>query len=323
MSDIKYVLEKVGFEHEPDLYYNKKIILRNSSEAVLWVNKVNGHGILDPEFWLKKEEYESEYRNKFSANLNSKTKSDEHFKIYKNLNERQAKKIAKFIDNNTNLLEIGSSFGGVISQIINNNEIAIKPKKISIIEPNKEDCNYLISKFNNKVNVYNDFFDKNIKLNEKFNLIINFEVLEHIEKPFEFINSMYSNLDDNGKIIVEVPNHNDSLLSIYKNEGYEKFYYHNAHIHYYTPESLKEVFNKCKFTGEVEGFQMYPLINQIFWILNNKPQENAIKALNFPDCINTDKDINLFFEEITNKYNDIIEKKLMSDCLMFIGKKAI
>ena len=127
-----------------------------------------------------------------------------------------------------------------------------------------------------------------------------------------------------GVVNIEVPNHHDSMLHVFKNEAYTNFYYHKAHIHYFTPTSLKDMFAKHGINGKSEGFQMYPATNQLFWMFNNKPQSSAIEALNLPECIKTST-INIQLEEVfdkfINEYNKVVDNNLVSDCLVFKGIK--
>lgn len=50
--------------------------------------------------------------------------------------------------------------------------------------------------------------DDVLNSNEQYDLIILRHVLEHIEYPFKVIEKLIEKLDDNGVILVEVPNHN-------------------------------------------------------------------------------------------------------------------
>ena len=70
-------LEKTGLQEIYDYneFDRKSIKLRDGRDAILWVNKNDNHGILDPEFWENPEFYYEEYRNQFSANLDNFTSS--------------------------------------------------------------------------------------------------------------------------------------------------------------------------------------------------------------------------------------------------------
>ena len=321
MTEIKKVLEMVGFENLEN-WSPKKIILRDSREAILWVNKINGHGILDPDFWITEEEYREEYREEFSANLNSKTTPKDHLLVYDELNLRQQGQFSQHIKDNSDILEIGSSFGGVLKHTFNR-EIF---NSYTAVEPNTEDASFIRSlikgDLKNKLTVKNDFFGFDSEFVKKFDLIISFEVLEHIERPLEFIKNIYKNLKNGGKVNIEVPNHHDALLHVFKNKGYSNFYYHKAHIHYFTPTSLNDIFEKENFTGSVEGFQMYSSVNQFSWVYNNKPQKDGSTALNiYGDNDNENLDFKNLMVNFDNEWKKYVEEQLISDCLIYKGIK--
>lgn len=316
IEKISLILKEVGFTDDlPENYISKNITLRDGRNAIMWENKYSGHGILDSDFWEKEEIYTEEYRKKYSAILGKKTSSEDHFKIYKNLNKKQFDQFSDKLKSSTKYLEIGCSFGGIISHLINSNI-----KSISAIEPNIEDFIFVKNK-NKNVIMYNDFFE-NIEFQEKYDIITSFEVLEHVKNPIKFVEKISKILSKDGFINIEVPNHNDALLKHYKNKEYNNFYYHKAHIHYFTPESLFNIFNKFGIKGKIKSFQMYPMFNQIYWHYNNKPQNSAVDALSWKKLnTNTDESekINNFFDKMHNEYNELIENLLIGDCLIFQG----
>jgi 2-polyprenyl-3-methyl-5-hydroxy-6-metoxy-1,4-benzoquinol methylase len=315
------LLEKTGLNviYKPEEFVKEDIVLRDGRNAFIWVNKNDNHGILDSSFWENESYYEENYREEYSANLNSYTKPNEHLNVYKNVNKRQFNQFKKFLNSETNFLEIGCSFGGILKQI---NKINIKSK--NAIEPNKKDSFFCSKKYKN-VNIINSIFQNHDFGKQKFNLIVSFEVLEHVYNIDTFLKKVSSVLDNNGIVNFEVPNHNDALLRNYNVERYKTFYYHKAHIHYFTPDSLKKIFNHYKINGDVYSFQMYPFLNQIYWVYNNQPQPSAELALNYPDLDKNEnlvnKEISKFLKKINNEYQKIMNKELSGDCLVFVGKK--
>jgi hypothetical protein len=320
MKKIELILKKVGLSevYKSDNFYSKKIILRDGREAILWVNYEDGHGILDDEFWEDQNFYRKDYRDEFSSSLVSQTKSEEHLEVYKKINEKQFNQFKNEINHETSFLEIGSSFGG-ISKFIDKLELTKK----DFIEPNEDDYSFCKERFQ-KCNFFNYNFESFNFEKNKYDMIVSFEVLEHIFDLSLFLKKLNSILNQNGSVNFEVPNHKDALLVNYKNIGYSNFYYHKAHVHYFTPESLKNIFFHFGIDGEVFGFQMYPLFNQINWLYNNLPQKTAVDALNIPE-FDTDNSnnilLNTFFQKIHDEYYNLVEKNLISDCLIFKGKK--
>ena len=161
--------------------------------------------------------------------------------------------------------------------------------------------------------------------NNYYDVLVAFEVLEHTISPKSFLKKANEVLIDGGAITIEVPNHDDVLLSCYDSSTYEKFYYHKAHIHYFTPQSLVELCSDCGFIGKSYSFLMYPFFNHVYWAQNNKPQGSAYVALDTP--IPTDgkseinKEINDFYKKVELEYEKIINKNNVGDCLIFKGIK--
>ena len=320
MKKIKSILEKVGLKeiYNPNDFLPKEIKLRDGRDAILWVNQIDNHGILDDDYWEDENYYKKNYRVEFSSVLNSHTKSEEHLEIYKKINEKQYHQFSEKINSQTCFLEIGSSFGGIANHI---NKLKLQNK--DFIEPNEDDYYFCKNKFE-ECNFINSNFESFNFEKKQYDLIVSFEVLEHIFNLSTFIQKVNSILKIGGAVNFEVPNHNDALLVNYQNLGYKNFYYHKAHIHYFSPSSLKTIFNFFGIEGKVYGYQMYPLFNQVNWLYNNVPQKTAIEALNIPKLDNRlEKNIfiNNFFEKIQNEYYTLVEENLISDCLIFKGKK--
>jgi len=335
MTNIEDILGKVGFTNVEGMnigWTTKEIKLRDGRDAILWVNTQNGHGILDPEFWISKEEYEADYRKEFSANINNKTSPQDHANIYASLNKRQYNQFKDIMRRSDDVLEVGSSFGGIVSNMYNRPFIESKtyhyPSSITAVEPNKEDASYIEDNYGDQVDVRNDFFTEYSDCGKKFDLIVSFEVLEHIEKPMGFIKGLFNNLKEGGKVNIEVPNHHDAGVHVFKNKSYTDFYYHKAHIHYFTPQSLELLFNVNGFKGYVEGFQMYTAPNQLSWLYTNKPQCNATIALGYPEGFGPyDTEYGFGLSNVIDNFNDnyikFVETNRISDCIVYKGKKEI
>ena len=116
-----------------------------------------------------------------------------------------------------------------------------------------------------------DLFKNLDNIDKKFDLITSFHVLEHILEPHEIINNMKNKLKDKGKIVIEVPNANDALLTIYKNEPFSHFTYWSCHLYLYTDYTLRMLAKQCDLKVDFVKFvQRYPLSNHLYWLSNGK-----------------------------------------------------
>lgn len=80
---------------------------------------------------------------------------------------------------------------------------------------------------------------------EEFDIITSFEVLEHINNPIEELTHFNQILRKGGLVYLTTPNFN-SLLRYRLKENYDVICY-PEHLSYYTPKTLKFLFNKSGF----------------------------------------------------------------------------
>jgi len=320
MNDI--ILEQVGLSHYDSIdFFPRKIKLRKGKETILWVHQPSGHGVLDSENWPTEAYYEEEYREEFSANSDGrKIETDKHFEIFKKINKKQFEVFSGLINPETKFLEIGPSHGGIIEHVSKSSV-----KCYHAVEPNKEDAFYLKKKYP-ELKIYNSLLEKIELTEDYYDTVVSFEVLEHTLSPVKFLNILNRSMNNKANLVLEVPNHDDVLLSCYNEDiTYKDFYYHKAHIHYFTKTSLKEMCEQCGFTGNVTSFLMYPFFNHVYWVQNSGPQATAALALSLPKSTslstNIQKKINNFYQDVEEQYEQLINSNGVGDCLIFKGIK--
>ncbi len=317
----KDFLARVGFSHyNAEDFESKNIVLRGGQEAVLWVHSISGHGILGSQFMVDGDYYQEDYRSEYSAqSAGSKVAPEEHFKIYSDFNGKQFAQFSDQLTHDTRYLEIGCSFGGVLKRVADFG-VAI----CHGIEPNEEDVQF-IQKLCPGSEVFNSDVE-GLKLEpEYYDVVTSFEVLEHMVSPGSILKKVAGVMRKNGFINIEVPNHRDLLLSCYKNTTYENFYYHKAHVHYFTKESLSQLLEICGFDGEASSFLMYPFFNHVFWHQNSGPQSSAQVALATPQPASEElvagAAINEFFAQVEKDYEKLVNQNMVGDSLVYQGRK--
>ena len=212
---------------------------------------------------------------------------------------RRVEFVEKITPKNRKILEIGSGYGFFLEQM--------KKKNYDIvgIEVSKE--RRIISKKITNAKV----LDVNIMSDDvtlgKFNTIVLFHVLEHISNLELFLKNIKKMLYKHGKVIIEVPNFDDYQIKI--NHEYEEWNLQRAHLHYFTPKTIKLILQKYGLKNvKIFGVQRYGLGNMFNWKINRKPQlENPL--FEFKEG----------YEEIENNYKKYLEKNLISDTLIVIG----
>lgn len=99
-----------------------------------------------------------------------------------------------------------------------------------------------------------------------------FHVLEHLPEPILLLDEIMEHVAPDGMLIVEVPNADDALLSLYQCEAFADFTYWKCHIYLYTMDTLRLLAKKAglqvKFMCQV---QRYPLENHLYWLSQGKP----------------------------------------------------
>ena len=315
------LLDNTGFDYNPKDFSKKSIVLRDGRDAFIWVHKTSGHGILDSSFWERIEEdfYKKDYRDQSSTNSTGGfVEPSEHLAICKDLNKRQFQQFSKHVNRQTRYLEVGCSFGGVAKNVL---EYGVEG--CDVVEPNRLDAEFIKNNFDG-IRVFNDLFE-NITFTNKYDIVASFEVLEHTISPIKFLEKCNELMNLGAIINIEVPNHDDILL-YYNAQRYKSFFYHKAHIHYFTENSLMDACKIAGFEGSVSSFLYYPFFNHVFWLQNNKPQNSAREALFTPVPTKgtniAEIDINDFYKETEKKYNSLINKHKLGDCLVFQGKKV-
>ncbi len=98
-----------------------------------------------------------------------------------------------------------------------------------------------------------------------------FHVLEYIPEPKSILGKLSEMLTDNGQIIVEVPNANDALLTLYKSKPFSSFTYWSCHLFLFTAKTLQMLFDQMNLkVNYIKQIQRYPISNHLYcWIAND------------------------------------------------------
>lgn len=104
----------------------------------------------------------------------------------------------------------------------------------------------------------------------KYDLIMGLHILEHINKPVEYLRKLKALLKPKGCIIIEVPNLNSFLCELSKE--YEEWFYLYEHVSYFTEKTLVDVFQRAGYkVTKVYSKEVYSIENHINWIRTGKP----------------------------------------------------
>lgn len=300
-------------------------------EGVVYYCPNCDYGMLRPKFEKAKKYYNEEYRQSFKDDLTS-SKEESPEEIYEMRCEYQKDRLAimkDFFDTEKSLLEIGSSAGQFLSKVKSEFQY------VAGIELSEECAKYTTLRWN--IPIYTKELSQIEWNGFQFDYVAFFQVLEHIENPKEFLKDVSKCLKNNGKVFIEVPSLDDPLRTLWNVPAYEGFYYHEAHLSYFSEKSIRRILEECGYRiEEIYFIQDYNLLNHIYWYFNNKPQPTCEFGLSIPK-IDFEKgsnqreivgvreagdEINGLLAETNNRYFEILSKyHLTSNMLVVASKK--
>lgn len=274
----------------------KKGVYGNKDQNIYKCSDCN-HYFLAP--FLSDEEEEKFYINDYPAFLLKRgdfknITPEEHFRKNKSEAERRFPYIKHLLSKKKTVLEIGSATGYFL------NFIKKYVNKVSGIEPNKCQREYANAQ-------HIPTFDKLDNLVKKrFDLIFMYYVLEHIKDPISFIRDIKGLLKNKrSKLIIEVPNIKEALISFYKSSAYNNFMWQRAHCSYFSIEVLKKLYSHLGLRADLKILQRYDISNHIYWMVEGKPGGSG-------------KFTNIFPEKINKMYKECLERAGIGDSILSI-----
>ena len=235
------------------------------------------------------------YDNKYRSNYENQKPED----LWKESVPEARKRVARFqnlFTKNTRIMEIGCASGFFIY------EVRPQVKSVTGVELTKAYVQYAISK---GLDVRESLDEISA---ESCDLIFMFHVLEHIHDPIEFLKDVKKKLSPGGKLIIEVPNVNDILVSTYKIDKHLDFYWEIAHNYYFSKETLGRVLEKAGYQYEMYPLQRYDLSNHMYWMLTGKPGGQSFFNTIFP-------------QSLLDEYEKTLKEKYLCDTIYAIAKK--
>lgn len=129
-----------------------------------------------------------------------------------------------------------------------------------------------------------DIFDNPDEIHDKFDVITMFHVLEHLPDPKSVIKELLNKLKDDGKLIIEVPNEDDALLSLYACKKFADFTHWSCHLYSFNRKTLKKLLEDTGVkVNYIKAVQRYGFANHLYWLLRGeKGGHNVWKKLDNP-----------------------------------------
>jgi 2-polyprenyl-3-methyl-5-hydroxy-6-metoxy-1,4-benzoquinol methylase len=144
---------------------------------------------------------------------------------------------------------------------------------------------------------------------EKFDLVTLFHVIEHLYDPINQLIEIKSVLKQDSFLIIETPNSQDALISIYECEAFRNFTYWSHHPFLYSNLSLGTLLESAGFEVVLNtGTQRYSLDNHLYWLSKEKPGGHEMWR-------------DMFNQELLEAYNESLVQKKSQDTLWLVAKK--
>ena len=110
-------------------------------------------------------------------------------------------------------------------------------------------------------------------------------------------------------LVIETPNANDALLSIYDCQAFADFTYWSPHIYLYNENTLETVVERAGMKAiEMKQIQRYPLANHLRWLARGLPGGGV------------DEYQKLNRKELNEAYASVLKSEKVCDILMCFVK---
>lgn len=122
-----------------------------------------------------------------------------------------------------------------------------------------------------KLNVFSNLKEAQEE-SEKYDIITAFHVVEHLQNPKEILKDLSQLLKENGEMILEVPNSDDALLTLYESKDFQNFTYWSQHLFLFNTKTMAELIEQTGLKlNWIKHIQRYPLSNHLYWLSKGNP----------------------------------------------------
>ena len=189
------------------------------------------------------------------------------------------------------LLDVGSALGDFL---------LLAKKKFKIAEGVE-----LNEKHRKKSSKYLNIYKNLDEVENKYDVITLFHVLEHVPDQIKFVNTIYNKLNKNGYLYLEIPCAHDYLLNL---NSYKNFILWSEHLVLHTKNSIIKLLENSNFKNITVNFvQRYDANNLMGWLIDGKPGGH--------------EKYNYFNNNLNLLYKRSIEKKELSDTIFITARK--
>jgi SAM-dependent methyltransferase len=212
---------------------------------------------------MEEEEERQFYEAEFAHYMRDRggageTQPEEHFEKNRDEAKRRVQNLLPYLRPGMRVLEIGSATGFLLE--------ALRPHVGSVtgVEPGQLYAAYANARgIPTMPSLYK-------VMKERFDLILAYYVVEHLQHPIERLRNLRGLLAPDGVLAIEVPNVDDALVRFYKLGSFDRFYWQKAHYFNYSTRTLTMVLERAGFTATMLPEQRYDISNHLHWLLTGQ-----------------------------------------------------
>lgn len=182
-------------------------------------------------------------------------------------------------------------------------------REMRLIEPSSFGYDLDVSRVQKEVLESKAFFSSIEEIGErKFSVVSAFHVVEHVYDVVELLKLMGSLLAPGGYLVIETPNAQDALISLYDSSFFRNFTFWSHHPSLCTSLFLEEAIKDVGLSlEESANLQRYGLANHLHWLIEGKP--GGHKELR-----------SLISEDSEARYRGLLAEKGVGDTLWLVAK---
>jgi hypothetical protein len=111
----------------------------------------------------------------------------------------------------------------------------------------------------------------------RFRKIFLFYVIEHVPAPVAYLARLMNLLEEGGKLIAVTPNLSDALKDLWRNVGFQRFFYDDLSINYFSTRAVERMVGRLpQRAAEVSTRQGYSFVNHASWFLTQGPRTTGV-----------------------------------------------
>ena len=259
--------------------------------------------------------YHDTYRKSHDYIPGEQLTSEQRFRLMRPTVEYKARYFKDHVPEGGSVLEIGCSSGFFLN--------AIQDKyDVYGAEWNSEDAQFV-----RDAGVPCEEGDiEDIYPGKKFSAICAYAVLEHQPDPIEWLKKVRERLVGGGHLMIEVPNSEEALLTLYNIPEFQDFWFREPHICNFNLSNLVAVMAEAGFEARANTRQDYSMWNHMNWLFYRQPMGNPVEARDFLHPVHPDHPaapwMNRLFEKWDKEYRNNLDTAKAGNTLVAHGRKV-